>query len=151
MSEVTTNVQSWFATPIGTASYPGWSSLNASLRALFIARETDSHRHHIRIPTQIGAVFESRFDLFDWADEPVRELADWVHAALSGMVAGINGYGDAEMRSFEFFYDSWFHITRNGGYQSNHIHPNASWSGIYGVEPGDTGAIFEWVVWISNP
>lgn len=133
-------IKGWFSTPLGTASYPDHASLNARLRELFLARESEPYRHHIRIPTQVGAVFESRFDLFDWPDEPVQQLTEFVHTTLSGLVGAINSYTAQEMQGFEFFYDSWFHITRSGGYQSNHFHPNASWSGIYCVDPGDAVA-----------
>ena len=135
-----TDIKSWFATPVATARFPQHSSLNPTLKQLFLARENETYRHHIRIPTQIGALFESRFDLFDWPDAPVQELATWVHDTLSGLVASLNGYGEQQIGGFEFFYDSWFHITRYGGYQSNHIHPNASWSGIYCVDAGDAVA-----------
>ena len=130
-------IKGWFSTPMGTASCPQHDALNAQLRTLFLARESEPYRHHIRIPTQVGAVFESRFDLFDWPDEPVQRLADFVHTTLSGLVAAVNSYDEQQMQRFEFFYDSWFHITHTGGYQSNHFHPNASWSGIYCVDPGD--------------
>ena len=45
--------------------------MNDALKRLFLSREDERHRHHIRIPTQIGPVFESQFDLFDWPEEPV--------------------------------------------------------------------------------
>jgi len=130
-------VKAWFATPIATARNPEAQRLDPALRSLFLEREAEPWRHHIRIPTQVGPVFESRFDLFDWPDEPVQRLADFVHATLSGLVATINGYSAEEMEGFELFYDSWFHVTRSGGYQSSHFHPNASWSGIYCVDPGE--------------
>jgi len=138
MSELSTDVKAWFATPLASVSLPGHAALNHDLRNVFLSREDESHRHHIRIPTQVGAVFESRFDLFEWPDAPIRTLSNFIHEALSGMVASVNGYSGAEMEGFEFFYDSWFHITRSAGYQSIHSHPNASWSGIYCVEPGDS-------------
>ena len=130
-------VKGWFATPIATARNPDGEALNPHLRALFLEREAEPWRHHIRIPTQVGPVFESRFDLFDWPDEPVQNLADFVHGTLSGFIASMNSYGKEDMDGFEFFYDAWFHVTRTGGYQSNHFHPNACWSGIYCVDPGD--------------
>ena len=137
MAALKTDIKGWFATPLGSVVIPDHERLNAELAKLFCERENERYRHHIRIPTQVGAVFESRFDLFDWPDEPVSRLASSIHEALSGLVASVNGYADTEMEEFEFFYDSWFHITRAGGYQSSHIHPNASWSGIYCVHAGD--------------
>jgi len=137
---ISADVKGWFATPVATATNAGWEALNPRLRSLFLEREGEPWRHHIRIPTQVGPVFESRFDLFDWPDAPVQELSEFVHRALSGVIASLNGYDDATLDGFEFFYHAWFHVTRTGGYQSNHFHPNACWSGIYCVDPGDSPA-----------
>ena len=130
-------IKAWFASPLATVRNPAAATLNPTLIELFLERESEPWRHHLQIPTQVGPVFESRFDLFDWPDAPVVTLADFVHESLSAVVRAINGYGAEEMDAFEFFYDSWFHITRTGGYQSIHFHPNASWSGIYCVDPGE--------------
>lgn len=34
--------------------------------------------------------------------------------------------------------ESWYHITRSGGYHDAHSHPNCSWCGIYYLEPGES-------------
>ncbi|MDX1489509.1 MAG: TIGR02466 family protein [Acidiferrobacterales bacterium] len=135
-------IASWFATPIATVRVADHETLNRALQALFLEKERagDAFRHEIRIPTQVGPVFESRFDLFDWSDPPVQQLAEACHDALYDLVQALNGYDDDEMASFTFFYESWFHVTRNGGYQSIHYHPGASWSGIYAVRTGDAVA-----------
>lgn len=137
MSVISADIQGWFSTPLATARNAHSESLNPRLRELFLARELEPYRHATQIPTQVGSVFESRFDLFDWPDESVSELRVFVGEALSGLVATINDYSAAQMAAFSFCYESWFHITRNGGYQSSHYHPNATWSGIYCVDPGD--------------
>jgi len=140
LTNVDVEIGSWFATPIVTARIPDTEGLNRELAELFLEREQagDAYRHEIRIPTQIGPVFESRFDLFDWPDPPVQQLAEAVHDVLYHVVATLNGYNETEMADIAFYYDSWFHVTREGGYQSIHYHPGASWSGIYPVRPGDT-------------
>ncbi|MDX1515107.1 MAG: putative 2OG-Fe(II) oxygenase, partial [Gammaproteobacteria bacterium] len=137
MSEA--KIVSWFATPIATLRVADYQSLNRDLAALFLDRERagDTFRHEVRIPTQVGPVFESRFDLFDWPDPPVQRLAEACHNALYDLVQTLNGYADDEIAGFEFFYESWFHVTRAGGYQSIHYHPGASWSGIYAVDAGE--------------
>ena len=137
MSVINADIQGWFSTPLATARNARCESLNSRLCALFLARELEPYRHTTQIPTQVGSVFESRFDLFEWPDEPVRELRAFVDEALCGLVATINDYSAAQMAAFSIGYESWFHITRNGGYQSSHYHPNATWSGIYCVDPGD--------------
>ena len=133
-------IVSWFATPIVSASIPDSEQLNRELVPLFLDKEQsgDVFRHEIRIPTQVGPVFESRFDLFEWPEAPVQRLAEEVHNVLFHLVERMNGYGEQEMADLTFFYDSWFHVTRAGGYQSIHYHPGASWSGIYAVQAGDS-------------
>jgi uncharacterized protein (TIGR02466 family) len=34
-------------------------------------------------------------------------------------------------------FESWYHITENGGYHDVHNHPNCSWSGVLCVNPGE--------------
>jgi len=140
LSDTDAEIASWFATPILSARIPDWERLNAELGPLFLDKERagDTYRHEMRIPTQVGPVFESRFDLFEWPDPPVQALAREVHNVLFHLVARLNGYDDEEMARLAFYYDSWFHVTRAGGYQSIHYHPRASWSGIYAVQPGET-------------
>lgn len=132
-------IVSWFATPIATVRATDYESLNRALVPLFLEKESagDTFRHEVRIPTQVGSVFESRFDLFDWNDPPIQQLAQFCHDALYDLVQALNGYSDDEMDAFTFFYESWFHVTRTGGFQSLHYHPGASWSGIYAVQTGD--------------
>jgi uncharacterized protein (TIGR02466 family) len=132
-------IVSWFATPIISVTVPDTEQLNRELTALFLEKEKagDAFRHEMRIPTQVGPVFESRFDLFEWPDAPVQRLAEEVHSALFHLVGRLNTYSPEEMADLSFFYDSWFHVTRTGGYQSIHYHPRASWSGIYAVQAGD--------------
>lgn len=113
--------------------------LNHELTELFRSKEKqgDQHRNPNKIGTQVGELFESTFDLFSWPDPPVRQLASECHTLLYHIVEKLNDYTKEEMDNLRFHYDAWFHITRHGGYQSIHYHPNASWSGIYCVSPGE--------------
>jgi uncharacterized protein (TIGR02466 family) len=110
------------------------------LESLFLEKETrgEAYRHQKYIDTMHGSLFESRFDLFRWPDPPVRQLTAWCHARLAGLVQELNGYSDAELATLRFDYHAWFHITRTHGFQGLHNHPNASWSGIFCVHPGDS-------------
>lgn len=129
-------IQAMFATPFVTVQMADANALCAELAALFLAREDDEHRYRGVRATQRG-LFESRFDLFQWQDPPVQRLTAFVHEALSNFVMRLNGYTADEMERLAFDYEAWFHITRRGGYQGLHIHPNATWSGIFCVDPGD--------------
>ncbi len=129
----------FFSVPIAEFRLESQEALNDDLRALFLEKEAegDKYRDPIRRDTQHGAIFESRFNVFDWPDEPIRELAAHVHRCLASVVNQLSDYSKEEFKQLVFKYDAWFHITRNGGYQGLHKHENASWSGIYCVDPGD--------------
>jgi len=133
-------IGAFFSVPIAHARMPEHDKLCDDLEQLFLAREGEGekYRHRKYIDTMHGELFESRFDLFRWPDEPVRRLAGWCHGRLASLVQDLNGYDDAGMASLRFDYHAWFHITRRHGYQGQHNHPNASWSGIFCVHPGDS-------------
>lgn len=126
-----------FATPFLELVMPDAGPVLAELRDLFLARENDQHRYQADRATQHGGVFESRFDLFQWPEEPVQKLTRFCHTAISNLVQQLNRYDAASMAKLDFHYDSWFHVTRKGGFQGLHLHPNASWSGIFCIDAGD--------------
>ena len=132
-------ISSFFAVPIARVVMPDHESLCDELERLFLEKESagEAFRHQKRIDTMHGELFESRFDLFRWPDPPVRSLTAWCHNRLASLVQDLNRYDDAEMDLLRFDYHAWFHITRRHGYQGQHNHPNASWSGIFCVHPGD--------------
>ncbi|MCZ8319594.1 MAG: putative 2OG-Fe(II) oxygenase [Lysobacteraceae bacterium] len=133
-----------FALPFGFAQLGGCEDLNARLHRLFLAREREGPRWANPNPYTIrnGALFESHFDLFDWPEAEVQQLAAFCQGELLQLVAQLSGHDIATMRRIEMQTDAWFHITRRGGHFGVHNHPMASWSGVYCVSPGnhDTGA-----------
>jgi uncharacterized protein (TIGR02466 family) len=81
-------------------------------------------------------VFESNFSLFRESDPAIQELKAFCWDQLLNLVGQLNGYDEATVRRLEIFNECWFHITRRGGFFGLHNHPNASWSGVYCVDPG---------------
>ena len=128
-----------FAVPLIQVRHEDAARLGEALAAVFYDKERqgDQYRNEKIFDTQHGGLFESRFDLFTWPEAPVRELASFCHTSVASTVARLNDYDEAEMQELSFDYHAWFHITRKGGYQALHNHPNASWSGIYCVDPGE--------------
>jgi len=128
-----------FSVPLAEERFDNPGEFNAELSKLFLDAERDGekHRNEISRDTQHGALFESRFDLFNWKAPAVRKLAGFCHGALTTVVAELSDYSQDELSRLKFDYHAWFHVTRNGGYQGLHNHQNASWSGIYCVDPGD--------------
>jgi uncharacterized protein (TIGR02466 family) len=128
-----------FATPLGDTQMPTHEPVCEALTGLFLEkeREGDRYRYHKRRDTQFGNLFESRFDLFSWPDEPIKAVARFTHASLSQLIIQLTGHDPEALSKLRFQYHAWFHITRRGGYQGLHNHQNASWSGIFCVDPGD--------------
>lgn len=128
-----------FAVPFVFAKHPDHAPLNAALKALFLAREAEGPRHANPAPlvTRNEALFESRFDLFEWPEAPVQALRTWCFKQLYGAVGELNGYDVPTLQRMDLANECWFHVTRRGGFFSMHNHAMASWSGVYCVDPGE--------------
>ncbi|MCH8959043.1 MAG: hypothetical protein IH835_06280 [Proteobacteria bacterium] len=133
-----------FSVPLVDFRMDDHEDLCARLSTLFLKKAAEDHevRNKIRRDTQFGDLFESRFDLFNWQDEPVKELAAFCHRALASVIFELSDYTEDEFSKLVFDYHAWFHITKHGGFQALHHHQNASWSGIFCVDPGDSPAEF---------
>ncbi len=127
-----------FAVPFGFLQYPQPEALNASLRNLFLERETEGARYANPNPYTVrnAQLFESHFDLFAWPEPCIAQLREFCLSNLLRWVGELNGYDMAAMRNLEIATDAWFHITRRNGHFGVHNHPMASWSGVYCVSPG---------------
>lgn len=137
-NEIQAQVFPLYAVPMLQSQIGDASRLNAELSSLFLRLESEGNRHRdpISRDTQYG-IFESHFFLHQRMDAAIQELFGFLRASLLTFIQGMNQYSDAEMSNIELDMHSWFHITRKGGFQSLHNHPNASWSAIYCVDPGD--------------
>jgi uncharacterized protein (TIGR02466 family) len=132
----------FFAVPFAFARHPDPAALNAELRALFIANaaEGGAQANPRPITKRNAAVFESRFDLFRRTERPVQQLKEFCWREMLNVICELNRYDTAGRSNLLIYNDAWFHVTRRGGFFSLHNHPNASWSGVYCVDPGTPDA-----------
>lgn len=137
-SDLQATVYPLYAVPMLQSHFPDAGRINPELANLFLRLESDGVRHQtpIQLDTQQG-IFESNFYLHERKEPAVKLLFNFIEATLRGFVQNINRYTDQQMEQIKLDMHSWFHITRNGGFQGLHNHPNASWSAIYCVDPGD--------------
>lgn len=140
MTDLNFSIVTAFAAPIVAGFLPNSENLNVSLGRLFLEKEAQGLRKKNKTPTVQVNIFESEFDLFSWPDEPVQQLREFCMGALSQAVCRLNNYAAEDVRNLRIHTDCWFHITRYGGYISNHNHPMASWSGVYCVAAGERPA-----------
>ncbi|MFK8015289.1 MAG: putative 2OG-Fe(II) oxygenase [Gammaproteobacteria bacterium] len=126
-----------FAVPFAQFSLPQPKRLCADLTTLILEKEAqgDRFRNATKRPTQGSEVFESQFDFFQWEDAPVSAVRDFCHRSLVSLLSHLGQVTPDS--TVQLDYHAWFHVTRNGGFQGLHNHQNASWSGIFCVDPGD--------------
>ncbi|NND60570.1 MAG: tetratricopeptide repeat protein, partial [Gammaproteobacteria bacterium] len=131
-------VETHFAVPLVEFRKPEPEGLCKQLSQFFLDCEQDpgKYRNEIQRSTQHG-LFESRFDLFDWQHPAVKELAAFCHRGVASVVAELSKLDAEKLNTLRFQYHSWFHVTRDRGFQGLHNHQNASWSGIFCVDPGE--------------
>lgn len=142
MTPTPLHVANAFAVPIVSTRLPDAAALNRELCSLFLAREAQGERWRKRVktPTLQVNIFESEFDLFSWPETPVQALRGFCLNALGRTVVELNQYGPEQVQQLnelQLMVDCWFHVTRSGGYIGHHLHPMASWSGVYCVSAGE--------------
>lgn len=150
--DIRTTIHPLYAVPLLESHLPDAARVNAELAQLFLALEAegDRHRNTTARDTQHG-LFESEFNLHRRPEPAVRALFAFIDENLRTLIQGMNAYDDARMATIATEMHSWFHVTRNGGFQGTHDHPNASWSAIYCVDPGDSAADSSGLVRFHDP
>ena len=131
-----------FSSPFYSTSYPKPAGLNAELGQFILAQEAEGEkfRNPDHIPSNQVGIFESSFDLFKRTEPVIVELKKFFLFGILHAVASTNGYSMEECANLRVLFDAWYHVTRFGGYISNHTHPMASWSAVYMVDSGEQPA-----------
>ena len=128
------NVSMMFGTPFVTYEWPDSEKLNAELTTLMLAREAEDKDGYGTRSNAGG--WQSPGNLITWDEPCILELK----ARMESMVFGLTEQilrPDGGERSFTLLIDAWGNINRNGDYNVVHTHPNAMWSGVYYVTPGE--------------
>lgn len=137
-----TTISTAFAVPIVTHQVDDPGPLNAELRRLFVDCAAQGTRFANPSPftPRNDALFESAFDLFEWDHPVVARLRDFCLSTLYHSIGELCGHDLATLKRLHIAHESWFHVTRKGGYFGVHNHPMHSWSGVYCVcQEGDEG------------
>ena len=130
-----------FAVPFAFSRFPAHARVNPALRRYILEQEMSGTASNPRPLTQRNAtLFESHFNLFRDSDAAVQELKAFCWDQLLALIGRLNGYDLQTLHRLQIYNDCWFHVTRRGGFFGVHNHPNASWSGVYCVDPGQHDA-----------
>jgi uncharacterized protein (TIGR02466 family) len=125
-----------FAVPFAFSRHPSPVRLNQELRRLILAQEKTGTANPRPLTQRNEALFESHFDFFRDTDPAAQELKTFCWDQLLAVIGMLNGYDLKTLHRLQIYNDCWFHVTRRGGFFGLHNHPNASWSGVYCVDPG---------------
>lgn len=128
-------IKPMFAVPIVEARLPDCAALNAELEALFVARAAEGAKYANPGPLvkRNDALFESNFRLFDWPHPCIAKLRDFCLGAMYRAIGELNGYDVSTLQRLHMGVESWYHLTRRGGWFGVHNHALHSWSGVYCV------------------
>ena len=123
-----------FSIPLVVTHHPDSDRMNTALAELFRQRsQSDAYRNPEPRVKRNDALYESRFNLFEWPEGCVQELKEFCFANLLRSVVELNGYPERILDDLRYSWEAWFHLTRKGGFFAAHTHPNHSWSGVYCV------------------
>jgi len=132
-----------WGTPIIEVRNPDHERMKESLIACSYEFEKKSHT-----PIESGvapkikhALYESPFNFFHSNVKEVQELRQFCAKAVADTIFLLHRevnqnkipLGKINVELFE----SWVHITHDGGYHDSHVHPNCSWCGIYYIDIAD--------------
>lgn len=137
-------LEEWFPTPVFRYVLGNVTELNARLRELILARERE-------IPSETKSNqggWQSGGDFFRWPDPAIDMLARYVSGALDLATAKLALPAEYEYR---FAFYGWAAVNRAGDYNITHVHPMATWSGVYYVDAGDADDPGSGLLELSHP
>lgn len=132
MADVARNgrVELLFTTPLFYYQLKDAAALNAELGETILEQERTT-----RSPVKSNqGGWQSPTDFFGWEGEAVATLARYARRAVEVATARLSIPGSVRL---DFHLSGWAAVNRNGHYNLTHVHPGATWSGVYYVDPGD--------------
>ena len=135
MADIARNgqVENMFPTPIFWHVLKDCEALNAELRDLILDKERSTTS---ATKSNMGG-WQSPPDFFQWQGQAVATLERYVRCALD--VATVRVTAPKILRG-KFDVYGWGAVNRRGHYNTAHVHPMATWSGVYYIDAGDDAA-----------
>jgi uncharacterized protein (TIGR02466 family) len=122
-------IENLFPTPVFWYVLKDVDALNAELCHLILDQERSTSS---MVKSNQGG-WQSPTDFFRWEGTAVATLRSYAHRAVEVATARVI----PQNLRIEFHLSSWAAVNRQGHYNTVHIHPMATWSGVYYVDPGD--------------
>lgn len=122
-------IENLFPTPLFWHVFRGVDGLNSELRDLILEQERAAPS---MVKSNQGG-WQSPTEFFRWEGPAVATLARYARRAVEIATSRIV----PQNIRIEFHLSSWAAVNRKGHYNTTHVHPMATWSGVYYVDPGD--------------
>ncbi len=122
-----------FGTPIATYPWPDSDELNQDLKQ-FVLRKEQETKGITR--SNVGS-WHSESDLFKTDADCIRKLAQRIQQMTAALTRAVMVNPEAGAKTINYQLDGWANVTRHGGYNTVHNHPNCLWSGTYYVASGE--------------
>jgi len=122
-------LENLFSTPVFWYLFKGVEALNAELRDLILKQERATPS---MVKSNQGG-WQSPTDFFRWEGQAVATLGRYCRRAVEIATTHVI----PQNVKMEFYLSSWAAVNRKCHYNTVHVHPMATWSGVYYVDPGD--------------
>jgi uncharacterized protein (TIGR02466 family) len=126
-------IEHMFSTPVFSYVFKDVDTLNVALRDLILERE----RTIPSLSKSNQGGWQSPPDFFDW---PASEVATLEQLAIASLKVATARVPIPPHLRIEFEVSGWAAVNRKGDYNTTHVHPGATWSGVYYVDAGDEAA-----------
>jgi uncharacterized protein (TIGR02466 family) len=135
-------IENLFPTPLFSYVFKNVDSLNAELRDLILERERVTTS---AVKSNKGG-WQSQIDFLNWDASAVQTLRLYLGTVVEIATKQLSLV--APNLKIQFDLVAWAAVNRRGHYNTSHVHPMATWSGVYYVDPGDApqqglGAVLE--------
>ena len=122
-------VENLFTTPVFWYVLKDVDALNAELRNIILEQERAMSS---MVKSNQGG-WQSPTDFFRSQEPAVVTLRNYARRAVEVATSRVI----PQNLKIEFHLSSWAAVNRKGHYNTAHVHPMATWSGVYYVDPGD--------------
>jgi uncharacterized protein (TIGR02466 family) len=135
-------IENLFPSPMFSHVFKNVDSLNTELRDLILERE----RTTPSVAKSNMGGWQSDVDFLSWGGSAVATLGRYLGSVVE--IATTRLPLVASNLKIQFELIAWAAVNRKGHYNTSHVHPMATWSGVYYVDPGDEprngpGAVLE--------
>lgn len=132
-------INAW-TSPLFVTTNPDHEFLKDDLLS-YIYKDQQSQEAPIASQVAITAkhqLFESKLNFLEAENAAVMEIRRMFEEVVSAIATEVNTpYWPEGSEGDATIIESWYHVTKDGGYHDIHSHPNCSWCGIYYLEPGE--------------